>query len=136
LPAALRGGDAALGVLAPVAPRERHDVILLHRPAQDGEPLVAVLRDDYLWGVPDELGTSVRVCAYVADSPLFCGGNTRPTGGSELVETDWVLFLKPAFGDGEWRFVAQGQRRDPLARYAAIFVPLAVGVLLLAMLLS
>lgn len=57
-------------------------------------------------------------------------------GAKETVRDEWELVLAPEFGATPWRFVATKPRQASLIAYVELLLPLATGMLLLALLLS
>ena len=137
LPGARARSAAARLVVSPTAGlRGDHGVAV--RAGVPGDParmLTGRLRPDYLWGLPDELGDAVHICAFADDRPLFCGGGVPPPS-SEHTESRWSLFLKPTFEADSWTFVATTRAPEVLAAFPRLVVPVMAGVLLLALLLS
>ncbi len=130
--------SARLAVFSPARAGASHQVALLRRVStQSGEVVIAgTLRATYLWGEPDDLNNTVRLCVRADEHPLFCGGETRARATEGWEEGEWNLFLKPAFEAPAWVFNASAARSDRIERYAGVLAPVAAGVLLLVMLLS
>ncbi|GAB3306302.1 putative bifunctional diguanylate cyclase/phosphodiesterase [Luteimonas notoginsengisoli] len=112
-------------------------IVLLRRLPGDGALLAATLKPDFLWGGPDDLRSYVRLCANDGAQRLFCGGAAAfPANGERTRTAEWQLFLKPTFGIGGWTFSAEGLAPQRPRAYTGLLLPVAIGVLLLAVLLS
>jgi diguanylate cyclase (GGDEF)-like protein len=125
--------DARLAVL-PAAGGQR---VVLVRRAQAGGVLAAAVRPSFLWGESEDIGSHARLCAYDGPRRLFCGGAPASEVDDDATRVaEWPLFLKPSFGVADWRFVARGPAPRRAQAYTGLLLPVAIGVLLLALLLS
>jgi diguanylate cyclase (GGDEF)-like protein len=112
-------------------------VALVRRGDGEGGLVVAALRPAFLWGEPEDMGSYTRLCAYDGPKELFCGGGAALAANDRATRlAEWPLFLKPGFGTGDWKFAARGPAPQRPQAYAGLLVPVAIGILLLALLLS
>ncbi len=101
-----------------------------------GKPVTGILDPAFLWGEPDQGIENGRVCIYSGDLLIRCAGSVAVQGQANLVHDQWDLFLKPSFGARSWRFVASKPADTYFDGYAKFLLPVGVGMLLLALLLS
>jgi diguanylate cyclase (GGDEF)-like protein len=112
-------------------------VVLVRRAHVGGAMLAAAVRPSFLWGAPDDMGSHTRLCAYDGPRRLFCGGAAETEAGEDGTRVaEWPLFLKPTFGVADWRFVAEGAAPRRAQAFTGLLLPVAIGVLLFALLLS
>ncbi|HVI57395.1 MAG TPA: EAL domain-containing protein [Luteimonas sp.] len=129
LPAAAR-----LAVLPATGGGQR---VALVRRTQAGGALLATIKPSFLWGDPEDMANRTRLCAYDGPRRLFCGGATALAADDDHTRVvEWPLFLKPSFGVADWRFVAEGPAPRRAQAFTGLLLPVAIGVLLLALLLS
>ena len=112
-------------------------VVLVRRPA-DGALIAATVKPSFLWGEPDDMGSRTQLCAHDGPRRLFCGGGAavRSAVDNDTRVSEWQLFLKPTFGITGWTFSAEGPAPQRPQAYTSLLLPVAIGVLLLALLLS
>ncbi len=134
---ALRALPANVRLAVVPAVQGGRSVVLLRRLPGDGALLAATLNPDFLWGGPDDIGSHARLCAHDGSQRLFCGGAAAyPAEDGGTRTSEWQLFLKPTFGIGGWTFTAEGPAPQRPRAYTGLLLPVAIGVLLLAVLLS
>ena len=117
---------------------ERPRVALLARagPAAESKVLVAVIDPSYLWGAPDTAISDGQICVLSQSISLSCFGEAPAASPNRVLTDEWELFLEPEFGVPSWRFKATQQKRTSFKTYAGLLGPVALGMLLLALLLS
>ncbi|RYZ74720.1 MAG: EAL domain-containing protein [Lysobacteraceae bacterium] len=117
-------------------PAGRPAVALATRAAAGDTMLVGVLDPRYLWGDADAAVSDGRVCVDAGPVRLACLGEAPNAPAAAQVHDDWELFLRPRYGVESWTFRAtRGQQAD-FGDYAGLIVPVALGLFLLALLLS
>ena len=133
----LRASPAGVRLAVALAPGGGHRVVLLRDLPSGDAMLSATLKPSFLWGKPDEMGNRIRLCVKAGPQQLFCGGAAeRSAADIHTRSAEWQLFLKPKFGTDGWTFVAVGPAPQRPLAYTGLLVPMAIGVLLLALLLS
>ncbi|MET1163149.1 MAG: hypothetical protein ABWY48_11495, partial [Pseudoxanthomonas sp.] len=116
----------------------RPQVALLVRSGQGAEQktLMGILDSGFLWGDPEAAISDGRICVQSGRTRLSCVGSVPADSSGPLVKDQWDLVLAPEFGAASWRFVAVKTQRGSFAQYADLFLPVAAGMLFLALLLS
>ena len=99
-------------------------------------PLLGTLDPAFLWGDPDGVISDGQICVRAGSIQLTCVGSITPESGGQLLRDQWDLVLKPEFGVGAWHFIATKRQQGSFSEYAGLLLPVAVGMLLLALLLS
>ncbi|NDK39045.1 EAL domain-containing protein [Pseudoxanthomonas gei] len=127
------------------------DELLLIRRTRSGLPEIAViasnqdtgrrrlqgtLAPDFLWGDPEAAISNGRICVQAEGIDLTCVGSAPSVLDDQVLRDQWDLVLKPEYGVGAWRFLAVRRKHDSFSEYAGLLLPLAVGMLLTALLLS
>jgi diguanylate cyclase (GGDEF)-like protein len=150
------------GKPAVFVPDESHPRVLVVAPLEaNGGIAIGEVRQDYLWGPPEELPAATEFCI-VEDGAmrvLFCsapmsdqafaaadaasrqsvGAASWRLEGEEYHTRAWSQFLRASFGTRDWIVVATQAQRHQLARaaeFSAIYVPVVLLALLLVTWLS
>ena len=106
---------------------------------EDGGPprlLRGTLHPAFLWGESEAAVPDGQICVHSGGVALTCVGDAVPGPHGSLLRDQWELVLEPEFGVAAWRFVAVKAQHGSFAAYAGLLLPVAVGMLLLALLLS
>ena len=109
---------------------------VLNKQAATGAVLVGTLDSRYLWGEPEAAIPDGQICVQSGSINLACVGTVPADPHNQLLRDEWNLFLAPEFGGAPWRFVALKTPPKSFAEYSDLFLPVAVGMLLLTLLLS
>lgn len=135
----LRGlGVEATGYALALLPGSDRPRIALLSPSdgRQGTRFAATLDPEFLWGDAEAEIPDGQICVFAGAVRLDCAGAMPKSSAEEIIRDEWELVLAPEFGAPAWRFVATKTRQPSFVTYMGLLLPLALGMLLLALLLS
>ena len=138
-PTSLRGpGSDGTGHALVLLPGTDPPRVALLSPASgsQGKRMAATLDPEFLWGDAEAEIPDGRICVFAGAIELDCAGSISKSTMQGAIHDEWELVLAPEFGAPAWRFVATKPRQPSFAAYMDLLLPLAVGMSLLALLLS
>lgn len=131
-----KAGTATLAILQEASKAPQVALLARTKRGNSRQVLVAAIEPAFIWGDPDAAISDGQVCVYAQGTRLTCLGAISSAADSQVMKDEWELFLAPEFGTPSWHFVAQQEARGSFGAYAGLLGPIAVGMLLLALLLS
>jgi diguanylate cyclase (GGDEF)-like protein len=133
---ALVGRTGSLLVVSNNDSSPRVSLFALNKDSTRKKWLIGTLDRHYLWGDPDAAISDGQVCVRAGKLNLTCLGDAPSGPNGDWLRDEWELFLAPEFGAPSWHFSAVRAHPAAFSAYASLIAPIALGMLLLALLLS